>query len=247
MDKRSPWAYVIAALSCAMIIALCVLLPRCLSRNHQSALLGTTEVEPLEAMPVEAAPTPLPEEALVDRAIEWYARQNQSAQFVNLQEDVEPSNAELDTAAALEKLQQQMLRLTLTGIKAMEQTPQICYYRLAHGVTEEYQGFYRIEYEDETANRVKFILDANTGTILNCEFAILDLDAQGIARGFAGLWRIEDGRITKWQPFASHDREYLLYGNGTNRHISIVVDGKDDGLKARICTVTLRPGTGENQ
>ena len=52
MYKRSPLAYIIAALSCATIIALCVLLPRCLSRNHQSALLGTTQVEPLEAMPV---------------------------------------------------------------------------------------------------------------------------------------------------------------------------------------------------
>ena len=99
MYKRSPLAYIIAALSCATIIALCVLLPRCLSRNHQSALLGTTQVEPLEAMPVEATPTPLPEEKLVDRAIEWYARQNQSAQFVNLQEDVEPSAEELDRAA----------------------------------------------------------------------------------------------------------------------------------------------------
>ena len=184
MYKRSPLAYIIAALSCATIIALCVLLPRCLSRNHQSALLGTTQVEPLEAMPVETAPTPLPEEALVDRAI---ARQNQSAQFVNLQEDVEPSAEELDRAAVMEKLSEQMKRLIATDMDSIPEASEMCYYRLVHGVTADYQGFYSIEYKDNTnAGEASVVVKGKGNYTGTCE-KTFTISARSIAMRFANL------------------------------------------------------------
>ena len=64
---------------------------------------------------------------------------------------------------------------------------------------------------------------------------------------FANLWGMENGQTIKWQRFTSIDREYLLYGNGENRHISIVLDTNAGNENMLLCNVTLRPGTGENQ
>ncbi len=247
MKKHKILSYAVPSLLAAILIAGAVFVPQCLSAAHRQSQIGLTAVVPLSALPAEVTPPPVSEEALLDRALAWYARENQSAQFVKYHEDVTPSEQELSTEEALERFYEQQETLEASGffIHTDAQSTELFYYRLVHGVTEEYQGFYSISCPQEEGGSIRFILDANTGTILHCEYDSPLLAAPDTAKAFAALWGMADGRLLKWNQYDFLCRESLIFGNGGERYIDIAVDTVTEKNDQYRCSITLRLGTGE--
>ncbi len=247
MMKHKIWSYSVTSLLAVILIAGAVLVPQYLSAAHRQSQLGLTAVVPLSQLPAEVTPPPVSEDALLDRALAWYARENQSAQFVKYHEDVTPSEQELSTEEVLERFyeQQEILEASGFSVHADAQSTDLFYYRLVHGVTEEYQGYYSISCPQEEGGSVRFVLDANTGTILHCEYDSPLLAAPDTAKAFATLWGMADGCVLKWNQYNFLSRESLIFGNGGKRYIDIAVDTVTEKNDQYRCHITLRLGTGE--
>jgi hypothetical protein len=247
MKKHKLWSYALTSLLAAILMTSTVLLPQYLSFAHRQSQIGLTTVLPLSELPSEVTPPPISRDALFKRALTWYARENQSSQFVKYNGDAQPSEQELGTEEALVRFceQQEILEDSGFPIHADAQLTDLFYYRLVHGVTEEYQGYYSISCQQDEGVSIRFILDANTGTILYCEYDSPLLAALDTAHAFAVLWKMEDGRLLKWNRYDSLSRESLIFGNSGEWYIDITVDTITENNTQYRCNVTLRLGTGE--
>lgn len=247
MRKYSLWRYLVAALAVGMVALTAVQATRWLSQRNRDAVLNGTRVVSVAALPVEAPPEPMSKEEQLMRAIEWFARENQSAQFVNVCEDVSPAADELSEQAVLARFEEQRHIFTLPELKSQDDALEAGYYRLVHGVTEEHQGFYRLAYFSSKGKPAEFVLDANTGTVIHAEFSVSGFIARDVAIEFASLLKIENGRETQWHKYEALQRETMRYANGGPYHMSIVIDKPTDRQNGFTCRVTLRPGTGEKE
>ncbi|MEG1893460.1 MAG: hypothetical protein RR232_03070 [Clostridia bacterium] len=245
--KHKVWIYVVALLVVGLVVFAAVQVPRLLFEHNRKQLLEQTRLAPLTSLPEEKPPEPLSQEEQLLRAAEWYARENQSAQFVNRVDDVTPSSDELSEEAITERFYEQIKLLSCLNQNPQRDDFQVDYYRLVHGVTQEYQGFYCVKYMDDDKRPVVFYLDANTGTVLNAEFPVSGFVAQDVVIDFASIWHMEDGEIIQWRQLEAYKRETMLYANGGASHISIVIAQQTDPTDGLVCHVTLRPGTGANQ
>ncbi len=241
-----------AALASVLLLTAALLLPGRLMSLAQTAALDTTAVLPLEAMPSEEAPAPLSFDEALDRALVWHAGENASAQFVGLEENAAPDETELTEDALLQRLQTQLDALDAGyGVpnvqNADEWGRELVYYRLFHGITGEHQGFYRVTYTAQDGKRAEFILDAVTGTLIECEYNFSCFLSKGMGYVFAELWGISESKMQAWGRMPSLGRERMTFGNGGARHIDFLLDAEGPLTAETFCRVTLRPGPGEKE
>ena len=112
------------------------------------------------------------------------------------------------------------------------------YFRMVHGVTQDYQGYYVLT-AGKGADTVSCTVSASTGTLLECVWTTPPFPLPALAEAFAKLWKIDNGAVLRHSNLSSIDWEYCVYGNGGSHYVYA------SSAAASGCSVSLKPGTGE--
>ena len=222
MGKNRPWPYFAGGLICCLLLLGGILLPLHMASVNQKAVLNKREILPLEQLPQAMAPAPLSQEALVERALQWLHRGTETANLVNRQEDSTPGEGELSLEKAQTRLEEQLAFLRAYGVFIPAGEPSLVYYRLAHAITQDYQGFYQGTIQGE--GTLEVTLDANTGTILACRCTCPQENILSLTQAFQDLWNMEAGDIVALWPWERMARLQLEYQGEDGRSFHIVQD-----------------------
>jgi hypothetical protein len=229
-----PALFILAAAALLMLT-----LPRLLHVNAIANAIDGVVVEPMDTLPVQLTPVPVSDEERTEAAILWLNRADESSEFARRREDVSPGPEELSQEQAWKRLREQWEALAPWGLTLPAGEDASLYFRMVHGVTQDYQGYYVLT-AGKGADAVACTVCASTGALLECVWTTPPFPMPALAKAFAKLWKIDSGTVLKHINLSSIDWEYCVYGNGGSHYIYIVSSATKSG-----CTVSLKPGTGE--
>jgi hypothetical protein len=228
-----PALFILAAAALLMFA-----LPRLLHVNNIANAIGGVIVEPMDELPAQLTPVPVSDAERTEEAIVWLNRADESAEFARRREDVSPDTEELTQEQAWKRLREQWDALAPWGLPLPDREEASLYFRMVHGVTQNYQGYYVLTV-GEGADAVACTVSASTGALLECVWTKPSFPMLALAEAFADLWKIENGAVLRHHTLSSIGWEYCVYGNGGSHYVYIS-SAAESG-----CTVSLKPGTGE--
>lgn len=236
MKRKLPIIPALLILAAAALLMLT--LPRLLHINNIANAISGVTVEPMDTLPAQLTPVPVSDEERTEEAIVWLNRADESAEFARRREDVSPDPEELTQEQAWKCLREQWDALAPWGLSLPVGEDSSLYFRMVHGVTQDYHGYYMLT-AGKGADTVSCTVSASTGALLECVWATPPCSLPALAEAFAKLWKIDNGAVLRHSNLSSIDWEYCVYGNGGSHYVYV------SSTASSGCTVSLKPGTGE--